>query len=323
MAVLLIQAKSITCWAFLLLLLSFFQADLAEVSAQSKLDFLGQSPQATEKSKPEYTPVSSRNLRRKSTTTAGIKPSTVTVGSKVQVISSAVQSGPAGKNSSYSSTRNRPENPNLLNRKSSDSPTASPSSMKSIINPTKTTRSPGNLPKKPIGLMSVDYRDMPFQDVINDIRSRLGINILVYWPALEQMGIERDIPVTMKLSNITPGKILTAVLDYVAGGTGQTLGMEVDRGVLEINLKENLGQRLEVKTYYVGDLLHQPSPGYSMSMYSGGMSGMGSTGGMGTMGQMGFQSGFGGSRGFGTQGSRGGQNRRGFSQRTRSNRPGY
>jgi len=129
----------------------------------------------------------------------------------------------------------------------------------------------------------------------------------------------------LKLSNISAGKVLAAVLDYVAGGTGQTLAMVVDRGVLEINLKGNLGRKLEVRTYYVGDLLHQPSQGYSMTGgYGGGMGGMGSTGGMGIMGQMGSQSGFGGSRGFGNQGALGGQNRqsssRVSSQRTRNNR---
>ncbi|MBN2378145.1 MAG: hypothetical protein JXD22_17235 [Sedimentisphaerales bacterium] len=309
--------RAITGCVFLLLLVSFFQADLGQVSAQSKLDFLGLSHQADKKASTEISE-SKQNAIRKNTTPAGIIPYNSFAGKKVQVVSAAVQSGLSGKNSSNSQPLSRFQNSNSLSRLSENPKKQVVGPLRKIekLDEIKTIRSPRNQAKKPIKLISVDYQELPFQDVINDIRSRLGINILVFWPALEQTGINRDIPVTLKLNNISPGKVLAAVLDYVAGGTGQTLAMEIDQGVLEINLKENLGRKMELKTYYVGDLLHQPSQGYSMTGGYGG--GMGSIGGMGGM------TGSSGLGGFGNQGSINGQNRRSSSrvssQRNRSNR---
>ena len=308
--------RAITGCAFLLLLVSFFQADLGQVSAQSKLDFLGLSHQVDKKSSTEI-PVSRQNLNR-NTTPVGFKTSSTLAGKKVQVVSAAVQSGLTGKNSSNSQALNRFQNRESLNRLSEklNKQVVGPLRENKKIDAIKTTRLPRNQAKKSIKLMSVDYQEIPFQNVIDDLRSRLGINILVYWPALVQTGIERDVPVTLKLNNISASRVLAAVLDYVSSESGQSLAMEVDQGVLEINLKENLGRKMEVKTYYVGDLLHQPSQGYSMTGGYGG--------GMGSMGGMGGRAGSGGSGGFGNQGSLGGQNRqsssRGSSQRNRSNR---
>jgi len=108
-------------------------------------------------------------------------------------------------------------------------------------------------------LISVDYNETSLADVIRDLRDRLAINILVYWPSLRAAGFWQSEPITLKLDNVSAGSVVEAVLRYVSGDKTVELDYKIDRGVLEINRADQLVRRRTVKVYYVGDLLGRPS----------------------------------------------------------------
>ncbi|MBN1844691.1 MAG: hypothetical protein JW810_03340 [Sedimentisphaerales bacterium] len=157
--------------------------------------------------------------------------------------------------------------------------------------------------------ISVDYQDAPLAAVFRDLRQRLDVNILVYWPALQVAGFEQEDPVTIKLDNVPVEKVIDAVLAYASSGRAEKLDWTVDREVLEINLQDQITRREYVRDYYVADLLQPQSSMQNFGGYGGGMGNYG--GGMGNYGggsYGGYGSGMGnyGGGNYGRSGSYGG-----------------
>lgn len=121
--------------------------------------------------------------------------------------------------------------------------------------------------------ISVDFQEAPFRDAMRDLRDMLGINLIVYWPSVRQFGIDDEEPITLKLDNVVAEKVIDAVLAYVSSGSVKKLAWNVDKGVLEIDVEENLKEPYVLRSYYVGDLVAPPT----IMMGMGGMgSGRGS-----------------------------------------------
>jgi len=94
----------------------------------------------------------------------------------------------------------------------------------------------------------------PLKDVINLIRVGAKVNIVVRWNVLESMGIEKNTEITMKLHNVSWGKLLELILDQAGAGEVE-LAYTVDDGVLIISTKEDLSRKQKTKTYNIRDLL--------------------------------------------------------------------
>jgi len=160
--------------------------------------------------------------------------------------------------------------------------------------------------------MSVDFQEVAFRDVMRDLRSQMGINLIVYWPSLRQSGIDEESLITLRLDNVPAEKVIDAVLAYASSGAAEKLAWNVDKGVLEIDVEDKLKEPYVVRDYYIADLASQQSSMMGMGGmgYGGmGMGGMGMGGmGMGRMGGMGMGMGGygGGGRGFGYSGYGGG-----------------
>lgn len=107
--------------------------------------------------------------------------------------------------------------------------------------------------------LSVDYLDMPLEQVIDDLRERLKINLVVYWPQITLAGYSRDDAITLQLNHVRAETVLESVLNYASGGKRQPLDFDVDRGVVAINLREKLPERKTVKVYYIGDIMQKRS----------------------------------------------------------------
>ena len=215
-----------------------------------------------------------------------------------EVVSGPVQAGWYGKS--------REKTPNEL-KKSAKAPLASISTAATMNEPAlqKITQQKMNLVgrTKPARttkdnlwqileekLVSVDYNEMALADVMRELREELGINLIVYWPALQAAGIRQDDPVTLKLEKVSAVKVIESVLEYISSGKGIELGYQVDQGVVEVDLKENLKEKKPVQVYYIGDLL-SPRSSIENSIlgagYGGGYGGGGGWGG-GLSGQRGM-----------------------------------
>ena len=119
--------------------------------------------------------------------------------------------------------------------------------------------------KKPIP--QIDFNGVGLSDAVDYIRDAAKIDILVEWVALEQVGITRDAPVTLRLREPASAD---AVLSLMFRAMGGTLQHEIDKGVVVISPSERKTATL-MRVYDVSDLVSgsvkpvaaAPAPGTS------------------------------------------------------------
>lgn len=114
---------------------------------------------------------------------------------------------------------------------------------------TRRSSSPG--PRK------FSFDETPAEDVFNQLRHSGKINIFVNWSSLEQVGIDRQKPITLKASGISLRRVLDMVTDKLSGSLGkmQRVYWVLDGGVVTVATGEALNTRLRSKVFDVADLL--------------------------------------------------------------------
>lgn len=103
----------------------------------------------------------------------------------------------------------------------------------------------------------VDFQGVALADVLDFIRDSAGVDVMVEWRALEEAGITRDLPVTLRLHEPAP---LDAVLTLLFRSTSLPLRYEIDRGVIVVTTADRQAPQV-TRVYDVTDLLaDSPAP---------------------------------------------------------------
>jgi general secretion pathway protein D len=103
-------------------------------------------------------------------------------------------------------------------------------------------------------IKSVDFSDVPFEDVLDFIREVTTANIYPEWNALQLAGIDRTKTVNVRLSDVSAEKLLEIVLDDVGAGLTE-LTYIIDRGVVQISTREALAGKTRIEVYDIRDLI--------------------------------------------------------------------
>ena len=124
------------------------------------------------------------------------------------------------------------------------------------------------------------FDGVPLVDVLDYIASGSGINLIVNWNALEEIGIDRSAPVSLKLKQVT---YLTA-LRFAMQGVSDQIGFDVDENIVIITTRELADSRMITRIYPIDDLLtlvpdFDNAPQFSLQGGGGGGSGGGGGGG--------------------------------------------
>ncbi len=141
----------------------------------------------------------------------------------------------------------------------------------------------------------VEWDDAPFNEVIEWLRERGEINVVVRWNVLLEQGIDEDSPVSLRLKDARVATILSETLAQLSHG--EELRYIGIGPTLTISTREDLNKKLYVKVYPVNDLLFRvpeftEAPKVSLEQGGGG----GGPGG-GSASQNPFQGGGGGGGG--------------------------
>jgi hypothetical protein len=104
--------------------------------------------------------------------------------------------------------------------------------------------------KKPID--KINFNGQALSDVVDFLRDAAGVDILVEWPSLEQIGVNKDAPVTLVLREPTP---VDAVLPLMFRSTGLALRYEIDKGVVIIGSAADGRASMAMRVYDVSDLV--------------------------------------------------------------------
>lgn len=142
----------------------------------------------------------------------------------------------------------------------------------------------------------VEWDDVPFGEVIEWLRDRGEINVVVRWNVLLEQGIDEDSPVSLRLKGARVATILSETLAQLS--QGEELRYIGIGPTLTISTREDLNKKFYVKVYPVNDLLLRipeftEAPRVSLEQGGGGGGGPGG----GSAGQNPFQGGGGGGGG--------------------------
>jgi len=124
---------------------------------------------------------------------------------------------------------------------------------------------PASRPSRaPAVLPGLELSEMPLWDVIEFLRQQTKLNIHVNWRSLQQVGIDRDTPVTLKVSGVSPAKVLDLITDEISGARGKfdRVWWVRDGGVIRIATGAALNTELRIRIYDVADLL-MPVPQFA------------------------------------------------------------
>ena len=132
-------------------------------------------------------------------------------------------------------------------------------------------------------LPELKFAATPFNDVLDFLADASGCNFSIDWKALEAAHIEKDVPISLRMSSAVPlRKVLNLVFQQAAGAGGLTYS--VSDGVIEITTQEASDKQLYSRTYPIQDLLFQApdytgAPNLSLQNATQGQSGGGGGGG--------------------------------------------
>jgi type II secretory pathway component GspD/PulD (secretin) len=132
-------------------------------------------------------------------------------------------------------------------------------------------------------LDTVDFQAFRLSTVIDYLRRITALNFDVNWPALEEVGVAKDTPVTLQLNNVPAREVLRLVLAQISppGDSLNPVSFAVINGIVRISTQRVLNKDLDTKMYDIRDLLHEVSspqasslPSFSLStaLQSGGTS---------------------------------------------------
>ena len=102
--------------------------------------------------------------------------------------------------------------------------------------------------------MPVNFSDNPLVDVLGFIESYAGISMDVDWLSLEDIGIDQETPVTLKLSAVPVETVLDRVLDKVSD-PDLPASWAITDGILTIASDEVLRRNTTLEIYDIRDLL--------------------------------------------------------------------
>jgi hypothetical protein len=97
--------------------------------------------------------------------------------------------------------------------------------------------------------ISVDFKDQPLKQAVNDLRNVTGLNLVLDLPALEAESIDLDRPITMHLDNVTVKAVLNLVLHHAH------LAYVIQDDVVRVTTKTRARGKLVVNTFPVDDLV--------------------------------------------------------------------
>lgn len=108
-------------------------------------------------------------------------------------------------------------------------------------------------------LPELTFDGVAISDVFDFLRDVTGTNISVNWRRIEDAGVKRDTPVSMRLRNIKFSKALSVVLD-LASSPKAPLAYSYSDGVIAISTAEDLKKNTVRQTYDVHDLIAGQNP---------------------------------------------------------------
>jgi hypothetical protein len=103
-------------------------------------------------------------------------------------------------------------------------------------------------------IMSIDYKNAKFREVIEDIAERTGMTILLDKDSMREAMVEYDTPVSLKLDKVSVRTVLKKIL------ADNNLGFIVKDGTMQVVSDQKARNTLSVRVYPVSDIVAATNP---------------------------------------------------------------
>lgn len=101
----------------------------------------------------------------------------------------------------------------------------------------------------------VHLADCPLHEAIEWVRGASGLNVVVRWSKLEEVGVDGDARITLHLRQVPLKRVLEIILDLARDQV--ELGFEGEQNLLIISTQADLDRNLVVQSYDVTELTVQ------------------------------------------------------------------
>lgn len=101
----------------------------------------------------------------------------------------------------------------------------------------------------------VKFKDNSLGDVLNFVQAVTNVNMDIDWASLEVVGVDKDRPVSLELTNVSVTTVLDRVMEKVSDDPTNGAAWAVYDGVLTIESREQLNRKTKLQIYDIRDLL--------------------------------------------------------------------
>ena len=100
----------------------------------------------------------------------------------------------------------------------------------------------------------ITFTDVPLEQVMEWVTEQFEVNVAIRWQALEEVGVERDKPISLRARNLRLSQILWLIMNE-AGGPDVKLAYRLSNGVFLFSTHADLSRDMIVRVYDLHDLL--------------------------------------------------------------------
>lgn len=101
----------------------------------------------------------------------------------------------------------------------------------------------------------VKFKDNSLGDVLNFVQAVTNVNMDIDWASLEAVGVDKDRPVSLELTNVSVTTVLDRVMEKVSDDPTNGAAWAVYDGVLTVESREQLNRKTKLQIYDIRDLL--------------------------------------------------------------------
>lgn len=100
---------------------------------------------------------------------------------------------------------------------------------------------------------AIDWEDAPLHEILDWLREQGPINVIAVWRELNDIGIDRNSPVTLKMRDSTVEQVLAEMLEQLS--PDGEIGFRAYGNTIKLSSRRHFDQQLYTRVYNVADVI--------------------------------------------------------------------
>jgi len=100
---------------------------------------------------------------------------------------------------------------------------------------------------------AIEWEDAPLHEILDWLRAQGPINVIAVWRELNDIGIDRESPVTLKMRDSTVDQVLTELIEQLS--PDGEIGFRAYGNTIKLSSRRHFDQQLYTRVYNVADIV--------------------------------------------------------------------